>query len=321
MAIPRALTTAMLLLAAAVSGAWAASPSCAELLILAAAKKNVAQRFGNAPESGGRCAYGVRTSLELSRVGGVDAGLGNAIDYLDSLPPHGFVDSGVRDPNAAVPGSVIVFSGPYSARYLATGHYGIPAGDWLGHVTIKGDDGYYYTDGRTAEPALGWENGRDVEKTRVVSAVFTPDPALTAAFAHSCPAPTAGAAAIAVESPARAAGHRLAWSTARGLGEVLALPSSDASRARRFAALLEDARRAIPYDQEGALAQLVARALAVDADLRSAYDAFLRSRPASDCLTRALASAVSRAQCLQGAGQDDGASCPAPPAAGSCGAR
>lgn len=282
-----------------------ADETCAESLILAAAKNNVAARFHNAPESGGRCAFGVRTSLQLSGVGGVKDGLGNAVDYLNSLPPHGFVDSGVRDPNTAPPGSVVVFAGPYSPQYLADGRYGVPAGNWLGHVTIKGDDGYYYTDGRTVEPALGWEKGVDVSDIRVVAGVFVPGPALTAAYAGACPKPTVFAGTVAAESNARLSGHRRAWDVARRLSLALAMKPGSAARSASFLDLLPDARRAMAYDAESALAQSLARAIRDDADLRAAYDGYVRSLGGPDCATQRLTRAVARAACLDGAGQDE----------------
>ncbi len=330
MASPRtALRLAAALAVAAAAGpAFAqasATENCAEALILAAAKKNVAARFHNAPESGGQCAFGVRTSLQLAGVGGVNTGLGNAIDYLVSLPPHGFVDSGVRDPNAAPAGSVVIFAGPYSPQYLADGRYGVPAGNWLGHVTIKGDDGYYYTDGRTVEPALGWEKGVNVEKIRVVAGVFVPGAALTAAYAGACPAPSVRIGAIATESGARRTGHRRAWDVARRLSRTLALKAGSAARAAQFLGLLPDARRAMAYDAEGALAQSLARAIRDDADLRAAYDGYVRSLGGPDCATQRLTISIARAQCLDGAGQDEAGSsggsardCPEPFDFGRC---
>lgn len=169
--------------------ALAAKPkpnSCAEHLILTAAKKHVASEYKNRPNSGGYCALGVRKSLQLSKVGKITGGLGNAIDYVRTLPPKGFIDNRKRDPKTAPPGSVIVFSGPKTAEYLRTGKFGRPAGDWVGHVTIKGDDGYYYTDGRTAEAAIGWVRDRNVRKKRNVAAIFVPGPELVAAHASKC---------------------------------------------------------------------------------------------------------------------------------------
>lgn len=141
--------------------------------ILAAAKKNVRRRYGNRSYSGGQCAYGVRTSLQKAglRVGG----LGHAIDYhkqstrrSGTLAPHGFVNeiSKYKTADKAPAGAILVFSGPRSDDYLRNpGKYrrggsivnkarGTSAGSYVGHVTVKGDDGRYYTDGRTKDPAI-----------------------------------------------------------------------------------------------------------------------------------------------------------------------
>ncbi len=160
--------------------------NCAQALILAAAKKNVKELYKNRSNGGGVCALGVRQTLQMSKVGDVDGPLGNAIDYVNSMPPHGFVDSGQRDPKKAPPGSVIVFSGPKTSEYFRTGKLGTPAGDWVGHVTIKGDDGYYYTDGRTEEAALGWSNDVNRSKTRNVAAIFIPGTELIADYNGKC---------------------------------------------------------------------------------------------------------------------------------------
>jgi uncharacterized protein YgiM (DUF1202 family) len=136
----------------------APAESCGRKLILAAAKASVKSRWGNKPSSGGLCALGVRLSLQRVKNLGVNGALGNAIDFRGSLRNLGFVDSKIRDPNQAPPGAVIVFEGPRTPVYLRTGYEGPRGhkGNYLGHVTIKGDDGRYYTDGRTAEPSLGW---------------------------------------------------------------------------------------------------------------------------------------------------------------------
>lgn len=160
--------------------------NCAQALILTAAKKNVKEKYNNRPYGGGYCALGVRQSLQLSKVGSITGGLGNAIDYVNNLPPHGFVATGNKDPKTAPPGAVIVFSGPHSADYLKDGDYGSPIGDWVGHVTIKGDDGYYYTDGRTDEPANGWSNDRNVSKKRNVAAIFVPGAGLVTQYNGKC---------------------------------------------------------------------------------------------------------------------------------------
>src|SRR6185437_4987675 len=67
--------------------------------------------------------------------------------------------------SAAPTGAVLVFRGPYTDDYLKTGvvpplgqRHGHPVGDWVGHITVKGDfnhaDKWYYTDGRTTAPAI-----------------------------------------------------------------------------------------------------------------------------------------------------------------------
>lgn len=163
-----------------------ASENCAQRLILIAAKKNVEENFGNSSSSKGYCALGVRTSLQLSLVGDVTGPLGNAIDFINTLPTHGFIDSGIRDPLMAPAGAVIVLSGPKSDEYFKTGKFAKPPGDWLGHVTIKGDDGLFYTDGRTQEPALGWAGGQNTQGIRNVVAVFVPNSILVNKFKDSC---------------------------------------------------------------------------------------------------------------------------------------
>jgi hypothetical protein len=280
----------------------AAAESCAESLILAAAKTNVAKNFNDAPESGGQCAYGVRTSLQLSGVGGITGGIGNAIDYLKSLPPYGFVATGALDPNTAVPGSVIVFQGPDSASYLATGKYGTPAGDWLGHVTIKGDDGYYYTDARTVEPAVGWENGADVEDVRTVAGIFVPNAALTAQYASACPAPPPAPGPSVANTDDRIAGHRQASAAVQQFRDFSKMDPGSPDRLAAFQGLLAAIREAAPYDAEGRLSQMLAQAISGDAALRSAYDAYVKSLGAPDCKTRQLTTSVDHSLCIDSLG-------------------
>lgn len=169
----------------------AKTENCVEELILAAAKRNVAARYGDRTFSVGKCAAGVYYSLAAADVGiPENSALGNAIDYINSLPPYGFVDSGLRDPNTAPAGSIIVFSGPLSSQYLSgpnRGHYNQRgAGTWLGHVTIKGDDGRYYTDGRTTDPAVGWKGGRNAIRVRNVMRILVPGDALIKKYANFC---------------------------------------------------------------------------------------------------------------------------------------
>lgn len=146
---------------------------CYGEVILKAAKENVRRRYGNRSYSAGICAYGVRTSLQRAGVNRVGA-LGDALMYYKQSSNHegtlaqlGFVNeiSKYRTAENAPPGSVLVFGGPYSnrvlrnpGRYLRGGRiirrHGGSAGDYVGHVTIKGDDNRYYTDGRTTDPAI-----------------------------------------------------------------------------------------------------------------------------------------------------------------------
>lgn len=162
------------------------APNCAETIIVNAAKKTVANLFKNRSLSGGRCALGVRESLQKSQVGDIEGSLGNAADYLETLKKHGFVDSGLRDPNIAPAGAVIIFEGPKSQAYFKNGKFGHPAGSWLGHVTIKGGDGFYYTDGRTKEPAIGWSHGKNVEHIRNVAGIYVPNAALISEYKSKC---------------------------------------------------------------------------------------------------------------------------------------
>lgn len=130
---------------------------CYSNAILKAAKTEVRKRFHNRSHSGGQCAKGVRLSLGLAGVypGGSLGPSAVYYQYHPVLKNLGFVNMiGQYNAQNAPPGSVLVFRGPYSEKYRKTGRYGHPAGNWLGHITIKGDDGRYYTDGRTPEPAI-----------------------------------------------------------------------------------------------------------------------------------------------------------------------
>jgi hypothetical protein len=150
------------------SGSLSAQSRCYSQQILWAAKRVVRRRYGNQSASGGWCSAGVQNSLMAAGVGGVH---GDAVDLHKrplgqpgSLSQNGFRDVTKFYPTAetAPPGAVLVFSGPRTDEYWKTGHYpskkqrrkmGLGAGTWVGHVTIKGDDGRYYTDARTRRPA------------------------------------------------------------------------------------------------------------------------------------------------------------------------
>ncbi len=164
------------------------APNCAEKIILKAAKESVAEEWNNRSTSGGLCALGVRHSLQRSKVGNVTDGLGNAVDYINRLKEHGFVDSGLKDIKKAPAGAILIFRGPNTDAYFRNGNFGHPPGNWLGHVTIKGGDGYYYTDARTREPAIGWSGGKNVSHVRNLLAIFVPGRALIQQYANSCPA-------------------------------------------------------------------------------------------------------------------------------------
>ena len=163
--------------------------SCALQKIIVSAKTVVMDQFSDKTYSSGRGAYGVRLILQRSKVGHITDSLGNAVDYFSHLPMHGFVETGLRDPNSAPAGSLIVFSGPQSDQYLKTGvpssHLG--NGNWAGSVTIKGDDGFYYLDGRTREPALGWNEGQNTKNLRNVMGIFVPGALLIEENKDLCP--------------------------------------------------------------------------------------------------------------------------------------
>ena len=164
------------------------APNCALKKNLEAAKTVVAQRYGNRQQSGSRCAMGVRLALEKSKVGDVFNGLGNAIDFLRLLPQHGYVDSGLRDLNQAPAGSILIFAGRHSDEYLANGTFSNAGGigDWVGSITIKGDDGFYYSDGKIPTPAIGWEQDKNVMGARNIVAIMVPGPALVLQFVNQC---------------------------------------------------------------------------------------------------------------------------------------
>lgn len=144
--------------------------ACYRDYLLSVAKSKVKNWYGNRPYSAGACAYGVRRILQAAGMNPI-GGLGNAIDYkiygrMKSLGFKNIYHPGMR-PEDAPRGAVLVFSGPYTDQY----HGRIPrwarAGDFVGHVTIKGEPGgYYYTDGRTSKPAV---------RRRYLAAVYVPD--------------------------------------------------------------------------------------------------------------------------------------------------
>lgn len=140
---------------------------CYSQALLSTAKKWAPHR----DHSVGKCARGVRTFLNHAGIyGDYSDGLGDAIDYhvygkLKALGFKNFIDQ-YPTPYAAPAGAILVFAGPYLTDYLRNGKSHISRrggrllGDWLGHITVKGDNGLYYTDGRTREPAIGWPRNR-----------------------------------------------------------------------------------------------------------------------------------------------------------------
>lgn len=133
---------------------------CYSMMLLNAAKDHVRKKFGNRDPSGGQCALGVRGSLDAANMNN-GVGLGHAIEFqsnkkLEQLGFRNVMNASMDADNAPV-GSVLVFAGPRTDEYLAN-----PGafrgneinGSTVGHVTIKGDDGYFYTDGKTPEAAV-----------------------------------------------------------------------------------------------------------------------------------------------------------------------
>lgn len=130
--------------------------ACVRNEILKSAKSVVRRTFGNRPASKGKCALGVRLILDHAGVNN-GVGLGHAIDYHAKgvMKRKGFVNKiGQYNAQNAPPGAILVFKGPNTASYLRNGRMSRPYGNYVGHVTVKGDDGRYYTDGRTVAPAI-----------------------------------------------------------------------------------------------------------------------------------------------------------------------
>jgi hypothetical protein len=133
---------------------------CYSSMLLNAAKDHVREQYGNREKSKGQCARGVRGSLDTAGFND-GVGLGDAIQFQTSgnLEKLGFrnVMDGSMNPNNAPVGAVLVFKGPRTEEFLRNpSAYSRDEinGDLVGHVTIKSDDGYFLTDGRTPEPAV-----------------------------------------------------------------------------------------------------------------------------------------------------------------------
>jgi hypothetical protein len=139
-----------------------AAEACYSNQLLETARHIVRNRYGNQSASAGRCAVGVRTSIAAAGIyGGGSQGPG-AINYQGGVMKAFGFENFIKEyptPQSAPPGAVLIFAGPQSDRYLTRG-YNDGTGNTLGHITIKGDskhgDDWYYTDGRTKQPAVGW---------------------------------------------------------------------------------------------------------------------------------------------------------------------
>jgi hypothetical protein len=138
---------------------------------------------------GGR--YPIATNFSEGFGGKTDISGKQTINGTGFLDRNGWTKLSVSRPEEAPPGSVIIFRGPKDPfgykdsrnprNNLPAYVPGMrPAGDWVGHVTIKGDDGLWYTDGRTpmASPA----------QDRTFVAAFMPGPEQNKASAGACDA-------------------------------------------------------------------------------------------------------------------------------------
>jgi hypothetical protein len=120
--------------------------------------------FAGRTHSGGQCARGVRMILSNAGMSKKGQSLGNAIEYASgrdvgvgnrgdgSLKRLGFRKLEGYTAATAPAGAVLVFGGPKSKDYMAGRVSSDGTGTTLGHVTIKGRDGYY-TDGKTTNAA------------------------------------------------------------------------------------------------------------------------------------------------------------------------
>lgn len=148
--------------------------ACYRNHLLQVAKTQVSRWYGNRDHSIGDCAKGVRSIMGVAGMNPLGA-LGDAYHFKrdGKLKQLGFKDiyyPGMR-PDQAPPGAILIFRGPLT--YETNGvlpprrsRGGRGAGNWVGHVSIKGDNGFYYTDGRTSYPAVG---------NRFLAGVFVPD--------------------------------------------------------------------------------------------------------------------------------------------------
>lgn len=146
--------------------------NCYAQHLLSVARQHVKSKYKNRSHSGGQCAQAVREDLNLADI---DQGeYGDAINYYEfpHNQPGALFGMGYKNyikeyPTAdqAPTGAILVYRGPLTDEYWKTGavppkgkRHGHPYGDWVGHITVKGDfkhgDRWYYTDGRTQRPAI-----------------------------------------------------------------------------------------------------------------------------------------------------------------------
>lgn len=144
------------------------SLSCAQRELLAAAKRIAPMRS----HSVGLCGPGVQNiiaSAERHNPGFNVPPLPESNRYPPEFIPwfkkRGWTNLKIRSAYEAPPGTVVIFRGPNRYRDYQQGMY--PPGDWVGHIAIRGDDGLWYTDGRTPLPAGA---------NRYFQAAFVPGP-------------------------------------------------------------------------------------------------------------------------------------------------
>jgi hypothetical protein len=131
--------------------------SCGQQKLLKGAMDYVRRQFGNRSRSRGGCGAGVGGSILNAGFPFPTSGR-NAINYMNLLPDRGWKMIPGATVDSAPPGSVLIFSGPCTSGYPRASGRCRTAGDWVGHVTIKGNPKwekngrqYFYTDGRTPE--------------------------------------------------------------------------------------------------------------------------------------------------------------------------
>lgn len=158
---------------------------CMRKVLLEKAKKVAKRIYGNRGYSGGKCGQGVGYMLHQAGLS-PDFAIGDAISWHNAgyLKKLGFenIMTPNMTPETAPPGAVLIFRGPKTDMNHYNGglppkrpkklRRGLSAGNWVGHVTIAGEkpqkkneNKWYYTDGRTEEPAV---------RNRTLVAVYIP---------------------------------------------------------------------------------------------------------------------------------------------------